>query len=73
MHTSALLFLAALCTASAAQSNPLGKVVDLLTGLSDEVTKEAEAEAKAFHEYTEWCDDTTTETGLWPLGGTMGP
>ena len=49
---------------SGAQVNPLGEVVDLLTGLSAKVSAEGAAEAKAFKDYTEWCDDTTTEKGF---------
>merc|ERR1719238_846098 len=49
---------------SASQTNPLGEVVALLTDLSAKVTKEGEAEAKAFAEYTEWCDDTFANTGF---------
>ena len=55
---------AALTVAGATQVNPLGEVVDLLTDLSAKVTKEGEAESQAFKEYTEWCDDTTTEKGF---------
>jgi peptidoglycan hydrolase CwlO-like protein len=44
--------------------NPLGQVVDLLTELAAKVTKEGEEEAKAFAEYTEWCDDFTTDKGF---------
>merc|ERR1719450_1285387 len=67
MAARSLIFLGAtaLCTAvSASQSNPLSEVVALLTELSAKVTKEGEAEAKAFKEYTEWCDDTVTNTGF---------
>ena len=49
---------------SGAQVNPLGEVVDLLTGLSAKVSAEGAAEAKAFKDYAEWCDDTTTEKGF---------
>merc|ERR1719414_2535731 len=39
--------------------NPLGTVIELLDSLAAKVTADGEAEEKAFHEYTEWCDDTT--------------
>merc|ERR1719352_350524 len=32
--------------------------MDLMDALTAKVTKEGEAEAKAFKEYVEWCDDT---------------
>jgi len=60
-----LLSAVALCTVvGATQKNPLGEVVDLLNELSAKVTAEGEAEAKAFAEYKEWCDDFTTEKGF---------
>mmetsp|Transcript_15085 Transcript_15085/g.33944 ORF Transcript_15085/g.33944 Transcript_15085/m.33944 type:complete len:698 (-) Transcript_15085:39-2132(-) len=58
----ALLLLAT--SASAMQANPVSKVVDLLTDLQAKITKEGEAELKAFEEYTKWCDDTTQELGF---------
>merc|ERR1719482_1051089 len=42
---------------SAVDMNPLGKVLDLMADLTAKVTKEGEEEAKAFHDYVEWCDD----------------
>merc|ERR1719456_2216982 len=60
-----ILRVTALCqVVTAAQDNPLGKVVDLLTELSGKVKSEGESEAKAFAEYSEWCDDTTSEKGF---------
>jgi len=40
-----------------ATSNPLGKVFELMDSLAAKITAEGEAEAKAFKEYAEWCDD----------------
>jgi len=37
--------------------NPLGKVVELLDSLAAKIEKEGEAEAKAYKEFFEWCDD----------------
>eukprot|EP00971_Amphidinium_carterae_P188884 3749812-Amphidinium_carterae.2 len=48
---------------SCCEANPVSKVVDLLTDLQAKITKEGEAELKAFEEYTKWCDDTTQELG----------
>jgi len=42
------------------QSNPLGSVLSLLDELTAKVTKEGEVEAKAYAEYVEWCDETTS-------------
>merc|ERR1719183_2541557 len=46
---------------AAADTNPLAKVIELLDGLAAKITKEGEAEQKAFQEYIEWCDDFTKE------------
>merc|ERR1719230_2193089 len=44
---------------SAADMNPLSKVLDLMADLTAKITKEGEEEAKAFHDYLEWCDDAS--------------
>merc|ERR1740138_1997323 len=41
------------------QSNPLGKVFELMSALEAKIIKEGEAEAKAFKEFFEWCDSTS--------------
>merc|ERR1719207_123772 len=46
-------------SASADQSNPLGKVFELMASLEAKIIKEGEAEAKAFKEFFEWCDDAS--------------
>merc|ERR1719324_1546846 len=38
-------------------SNPLSTVIGLMDELTAKITKEGEAEAKAYKEYVEWCDD----------------
>jgi len=57
-----MLFLLALVSTTsvagaAHTSNPLGKVIELMDSLAAKITAEGEAEAKAFKEYFEWCDD----------------
>lgn len=47
--------------APAAADSPTEKVVQLLTDLSDKVTAEGAASAKAFEEYTAFCEDRTRE------------
>jgi|Transcript_31383 hypothetical protein len=50
----------ALCgAANDLQSNPLGTVLELMSSLEAKITKEGEAEAKAFKEFFEWCDDAS--------------
>jgi hypothetical protein len=52
-----LVLLALVSVTSAADANPLGKVIELMDSLTAKITAEGEAEAKAFKEYVEWCDD----------------
>jgi len=52
-----VLALAPAALASQAKENPLGQVLSLLGNLEAKVLKEKEAEAKAYKEYFEWCDD----------------
>jgi len=40
-----------------AATNPLGKVIELLDGLSAKIVQEGEAEESAFKEFVAWCDD----------------
>jgi len=65
MQTTTLLltlFLAFAPAAQAADSNPLGKVLQLIDELQAKIIKEGEAEAKAFKEFFEWCDDVSKNT-----------
>merc|ERR1719375_895259 len=39
--------------------NPLSKTIELLDSLSAKIKAEGEAEAKAYKEYVEWCDDAS--------------
>merc|ERR1719375_1081452 len=42
---------------SAEVGNPLSTVLELMDSLTAKITAEGEAEAKAYKEYVEWCDD----------------
>ena len=53
-----VLFLGASAVA-AEESNPLGKVFELMSALEAKIVKEGEAEAKAFKEFFEWCDSSS--------------
>jgi len=55
----ALALLSAL-QAQAEETNPLGQVVSLMNELAAKVTKDKEAEAKAYKDYFEWCDDASS-------------
>merc|ERR1719272_2250095 len=45
--------------AEESQSNPLGKVFELMNALEAKIVKEGEAEAKAFKEFFQWCDSSS--------------
>merc|ERR1719510_2915744 len=42
----------------------MATVLQLLDDLTGKITKDGEAEAKAYHEYVEWCDDASKNTGF---------
>merc|ERR1719326_1448763 len=50
---------AASATAAQQKSNPLGTVFDLMAELEAKIIKEGEAEAQAFKEFFEWCDEAS--------------
>jgi len=51
--------LAPILVAPAVAVNPLSKVFELMDGLTAKIKAEGEAEAKAYKEYFDWCDDTS--------------
>jgi len=53
------LLLCASASAATVESNPLGKVFELMSALEAKIVKEGEAEAKAFKEFFEWCDSAS--------------
>merc|ERR1719199_630154 len=46
-------------TSDEVKSNPLGTVFELMSSLEAKIIKEGEAEAKAFKEFFEWCDQAS--------------
>jgi len=50
---------AAFAAADQVDSNPLGKVFELMSALEAKIVKEGEAEAKAFKEFFQWCDSAS--------------
>jgi len=63
MQRLALLSCAA-TSAWAVNTNPMGQVLSLIDELAAKITADGEAEAKAYAEYVEWCDDTNKNTGF---------
>jgi len=45
-------------------TNPLAKVLDLMDDLKAKIIAEGEAEAKAYDEYLQWCQNSVQESGF---------
>merc|ERR1719433_2515141 len=58
-----LLIFVSVC-AIASGENPMASVLQLMDDLAAKITKDGDAEAKAYQEYMEWCDDTSANTGF---------
>jgi chromosome segregation ATPase len=56
----ALAVLCLVASSAVAQENPLGKVIELMDSLTAKLTADGVAEDKAFKEYMEWCDETSS-------------
>jgi len=59
-----ILCLLAGWTVSAAETNPLAKVLNLMEELKAKIIKEGEVEAKAYDEYLQWCQSAVQNTGF---------
>jgi len=46
------------------ETNPLAKVLDLMDDLKAKIIAEGEAEAKAYDEYLQWCQNSVQESGF---------
>jgi len=55
----AVLLLASGVAGEQVQSNPLGKVFELISALDAKIVAEGESEAAAFKEFFSWCDTTS--------------
>jgi len=62
--TLLLLLLSSNAFADEEQSNPLGKVLELMGSLEAKINAEGEAEAKSFKQFFEWCDDASKNTNF---------
>jgi len=60
----AALFALAIVGVQADASNPLAKVIELMDDCAAKVKADGEAEAKAYKEYFEWCDDVAKNTNF---------
>jgi chromosome segregation ATPase len=64
MKAVQVIFLGALALTGAFGQSPIGKVIELLSGLEAQIQKEGEASAKLNNEKEEWCKDVTTNLGF---------
>jgi len=60
----AALFALAVVGSHADETNPLAKVIELMDDCAAKITADGEAEAKAYKEYFEWCDDVAKNTNF---------
>jgi len=56
------LIVAGVPVALASDANPMDKVFELMDGLATKIKADGDAEAKAYKEYFDWCDDTAKNT-----------
>jgi len=54
-----VFFILSATTAMAEETNPLAKVLDMMTEFQGKLVKEGEAEAKAYKKLFEWCDESS--------------
>merc|ERR550532_202438 len=59
MSALALFLLVPNASVGNSKANPLSEVISLIDSLTAKVIKEGEAEAKAYNDYVEWCDDAS--------------
>jgi chromosome segregation ATPase len=62
MQKASVLFASLAVADAAAGDNPLAAVLELMDECSAKVKADGEAEAKAYAEYVEWCDDVAANT-----------
>jgi hypothetical protein len=64
MKAAQVILLGALALTGAAGQSPIGKVIELLSGLEAQIQKEGEESAKLNTEKEEWCKDVATNLGF---------
>jgi len=55
---------------SAADVNPISKILQLLSDMEAKITKEGEESQKTFNEYSEWCEERNANVGFEIKTGT---
>jgi hypothetical protein len=64
MSTLALVALAFVTPASGETTNPIGKVIQMISDLQAKVIGEGEQSQKIYAEFSEWCEDRSKEVGF---------
>merc|ERR1719335_1456220 len=59
-----VLALTALLPAKATEANPIEKIVQMISDLQAKVIGEGEEAQKTYDEFSEWCEDRSTELGF---------
>merc|ERR1719380_367068 len=59
-----LLALAAFSSAGADQASPIEKVLEMMSDLETKIIGEGKEAQKAYDEYSEWCEDRSTQLGF---------
>merc|ERR1719269_141974 len=62
--TIILVALAAFTPASAIQASPIEKILEMISDLQAKVIKEGEDAQKEYDEFSEWCEDRSTQLGF---------
>merc|ERR1719174_1196762 len=58
------LTLVAVSPATASQANPIEKILEMISDLQAKVIAEGEDAQKEYDEYSEWCEDRSTQLGF---------
>jgi len=66
VHVLTFVLAVGTCSAldSTSDTNPLAKVLDLMDELKAKIIAEGEAEAKAYDEYLQWCQNSVQDAGF---------
>merc|ERR1719231_91506 len=59
-----ILALTAVSPADASQANPIEKILEMISDLQAKVIAEGEDAQKEYDEYSEWCEDRSTQLGF---------
>merc|ERR1719428_2020010 len=59
-----LIAFAAFAPASKSEANPIEKIVQMISDLQSKIIAEGEEAQKSYDEYSEWCEDRSTNLGF---------